>query len=260
MLSLRRNWLRMSPGGAIIAIAVLWYVFGTGNLWQKNKAVDKVKNYRLPIATAEGTKDLTVAQLVCNYDPDTGTLQTGSIPKLKSQQLSWQASYVTGKFSVGCETNGRLYSFETDLINVTPVSDAAQLIFGMKQAGGRLSTGTPSQAPEYSNASLAAKRHRAMWDERMLSTAIDMYVADNGRPPTTEQGLQALLRLPIAGPQAKNWNGPYLRKGIPKDPWGRNYIYTSPGRHKVDYDIVSYGGDGREGGVGGDADIASWDE
>jgi len=104
------------------------------------------------------------------------------------------------------------------------------------------------------------RRAKAIADIKSLETAIDMYAADNGAPPTTEQGLQALEEATTSPPEPKNWNGPYLKKQIPQDPWGGEYIYVSPGEHNVDYDIVSYGRDGREGGEGADADIANWEE
>jgi general secretion pathway protein G len=104
------------------------------------------------------------------------------------------------------------------------------------------------------------RRAKAIADIKNLETALDMYAADNGAPPTTEQGLEALVEPPSVPPEAKNWNGPYLKKGIPNDPWGGEYIYVSPGEHNVDYDIVSYARDGREGGEGTDADINNWEE
>lgn len=104
------------------------------------------------------------------------------------------------------------------------------------------------------------RRAKAISDIKSLETALDMYAADNGAPPTTEQGLQALVEVPSSAPQPKNWNGPYLKKRIPQDPWGGEYIYVSPGEHNVDCDIISYGRDGREGGEGADADITNWEE
>lgn len=104
------------------------------------------------------------------------------------------------------------------------------------------------------------RRAKAIADIKSLETAIDMYAADNGAPPTTEQGLMALREPPSVPPEAKNWNGPYLKKPVSTDPWGNEYIYTSPGVHNEDYDIVSYGRDGKEGGEGADADITNWEE
>ena len=86
-----------------------------------------------------------------------------------------------------------------------------------------------------------------------FATALDSYLIDIGRYPTTEQGLQALR----ADPGLPGWSGPYIRKDIPLDPWGHSYIYRAPGR-SGGYEIVSYGGDGLEGGADEDGDIESW--
>jgi general secretion pathway protein G len=87
-----------------------------------------------------------------------------------------------------------------------------------------------------------------------LLKALDQYRIDVGRYPATEQGLAALLARP--GDEAR-WAGPYLSKAIPKDPWGRDYQFRSPGEHG-DCDVFSFGRDGRLGGEGEDADITSW--
>ncbi|MGC8833058.1 MAG: type II secretion system major pseudopilin GspG, partial [Armatimonadota bacterium] len=105
-----------------------------------------------------------------------------------------------------------------------------------------------------------ARRAKAKSDIAAFETALDAYKLDNGTYPTTEQGLQALVEPPTTDPVPKNWNGPYLKKGIPKDPWGNDYVYVSPGEHNTDFDIVSYGKDGQPGGTGENADIASWEE
>ena len=88
-----------------------------------------------------------------------------------------------------------------------------------------------------------------------FSSALDLFYLDAGRYPSTSEGLAALAQRP--GSTAA-WNGPYLRGGlVPNDPWGRPYLYRSPGEHGA-YDIVSYGADGQEGGAGTSADIVSW--
>ena len=87
----------------------------------------------------------------------------------------------------------------------------------------------------------------------LLGTALDAYRLDVGRYPTTEQGLSALR----VNPGFDTWDGPYLPKDVPKDPWGRDYVYRCPGQHG-DYDLYSLGADGREGGEGENADVASW--
>jgi general secretion pathway protein G len=84
---------------------------------------------------------------------------------------------------------------------------------------------------------------------------LDQYRIDTGRYPTTEAGLVALFVQP---PNEPNWHGAYLKKGIPPDPWGKAYVYKSPGSEGREYEIVSYGGDGQQGGTGEDADIVSW--
>ena len=85
-----------------------------------------------------------------------------------------------------------------------------------------------------------------------FSKALDQYRLDVGRYPTTEQGLNALLTRPGEEPK---WNGPYLQNAVPLDPWGKAYVYRSPGE-KGDYDIVSYGKDGVPGGSGESADLS----
>lgn len=94
----------------------------------------------------------------------------------------------------------------------------------------------------------------------MISAALDAYRLDNGRYPTTEQGLAALWEEPLVGPRPTNWRGPYLRKRVPLDPWDRPYIYRSPGEESgMGFDLLSYGADGEAGGTGEDADVKSWE-
>ena len=88
-----------------------------------------------------------------------------------------------------------------------------------------------------------------------FASSLDLFYLDAGRYPTTSEGLAALAQAP-SGVDA--WNGPYVRTGaVPKDPWGRPYIYRSPGEHGP-YDIISFGADGQQGGTGTAADIESW--
>ena len=87
-----------------------------------------------------------------------------------------------------------------------------------------------------------------------LEKALQQYRLDVGRYPTTEQGLAALMTKPA---NVNKWAGPYLEKSLPTDPWGRPYVFVSPGVHG-DFDISSTGRDGRPGGDGLDADITSW--
>ena len=93
----------------------------------------------------------------------------------------------------------------------------------------------------------------------LLGLALDSYRLDNGSYPTSEQGLAALNEKPAREPLAQNWRGPYLRKTIPADPWGRPYIYRSPGESNPSgYDLFTLGRDGQPGGSDEDADIQSW--
>jgi len=88
-----------------------------------------------------------------------------------------------------------------------------------------------------------------------FSSALDLFYLDTGRYPSRAEGLGALVQ-PAGG--TASWNGPYLKGGnVPLDPWGKAYVYRSPGQHGA-YDVVSLGSDGQEGGDGTAADITSW--
>jgi general secretion pathway protein G len=88
-----------------------------------------------------------------------------------------------------------------------------------------------------------------------LTSALDLYALDTGQYPSNSDGLGALMQRPGG---VTSWGGPYLKGNVvPKDPWGRPYVYRSPGQHGS-YDILSYGADGQEGGTGAAADITSW--
>ena len=87
-----------------------------------------------------------------------------------------------------------------------------------------------------------------------LEKALDQYRLDVGRYPDTEQGLAALMARPSG---VARWSGPYLKKTVPQDPWGRPYLYKSPGDHG-EFDLLSYGKDGQPGGVGEAEDITNW--
>jgi general secretion pathway protein G len=92
----------------------------------------------------------------------------------------------------------------------------------------------------------------------IFALALDSYRLDSDVFPTSAQGLDALRAAPTADPP-RNWRGPYLRKSIPRDPWGRAYVYVSPGKENpTSYDVYSLGRDGVIGGEGDDADITSW--
>lgn len=87
-----------------------------------------------------------------------------------------------------------------------------------------------------------------------LGKALDQYRLDVGYYPTTEQGLASLLTPP---PNVARWDGPYLQKGVPADPWGNPYVFVMPGEH-AEYDLLSYGKDGMPGGEGQAGDIINW--
>ena len=97
-----------------------------------------------------------------------------------------------------------------------------------------------------------AKVARAQVDA--FEKALDQYRADTSRYPTTEQGLAALMRKPAG---ETRWDGPYLKRQLPLDPWGRPYQYKAPGEHG-DFDVFSFGRDGVPGGSGDAADIGNW--
>jgi general secretion pathway protein G len=89
-----------------------------------------------------------------------------------------------------------------------------------------------------------------------LEKALDAYRLDVGHYPTAEEGLAALMNKPATETSAK-WNGPYLKKDAPPDPWGHAYLYRNPGTQGRSIDILSYGKDGQPGGTGEDADITN---
>ena len=88
-----------------------------------------------------------------------------------------------------------------------------------------------------------------------LDKALEQFRIDVGRLPSTEEGLAALNTAP---PGITNWEGPYLKKAVPPDPWGHPYNYAQPGTHQNDFDLASYGRDGQVGGTGEDADLVNW--
>ena len=105
-----------------------------------------------------------------------------------------------------------------------------------------------------------AKVSAARAQIELFALALDQYRLDNDFYPATTQGLAALREHPTGDPEARNWRGPYLRKAIPLDPWGRPYSYKSPGDVNADsYDLLSLGRDGQPGGTGEDADVTSWE-
>ena len=109
-------------------------------------------------------------------------------------------------------------------------------------------------APRFFGQEKKAKQRGAKGQIALLESAVDTYRLDIGRYPTTEQGLEALRERPDG---IDKWDGPYLRKELPLDPWGNPYMYESPSEHG-EYAIISYGADGKPGGEGIDMDIVSW--
>jgi general secretion pathway protein G len=100
-----------------------------------------------------------------------------------------------------------------------------------------------------------AKRKAAALEISQIGSTLDLYKLEVGKYPTSQEGLQALITAPTG---VNNWNGPYWKKPtLPKDPWGNDYKYTSPGA-KMPYEIISYGADGKEGGDAANKDITSY--
>jgi general secretion pathway protein G len=115
-------------------------------------------------------------------------------------------------------------------------------------------------APKIMSRPGEARQVKARLDIQNLENALKLYKLDNGIYPTTEQGLQALVEQPETGTIPKKWkSGGYLEKGkVPKDPWGNEFVYLSPGL-KGDFDIISYGLDGVPGGEEENKDVNNWE-
>jgi len=109
-------------------------------------------------------------------------------------------------------------------------------------------------APKYFSQIGKSETKTAMAQIDALGKALDQYRLDVGHYPNSEMGLAALFTKPAN--EAK-WNGPYLQKNVPNDPWGKPYVYRQPGEHG-EYDLLSYGKDGQAGGTGEAADITNW--
>jgi len=110
-------------------------------------------------------------------------------------------------------------------------------------------------APKLFSKLESSKRKIAQTQIQLIENALDTFKLDTGRYPTTEEGLKVLWENPG---DIKGWDGPYLPKPIKADPWGRPYIYKSPGEHGP-YDLYSLGADGKPGGTGENKDITSWE-
>jgi len=115
---------------------------------------------------------------------------------------------------------------------------------------------TPMVFSHVGDAKLVAARAQI----EVFGLSLDAYRLDNDYYPSAAQGLEALVTEPQTEPVPRRWRGPYLRRGVPVDPWGRAYLYRSPGRLGPDtYDLLSYGRDGVAGGSGEDGDVTSWE-
>jgi general secretion pathway protein G len=110
--------------------------------------------------------------------------------------------------------------------------------------------------PQFIRQEEKAKLRTTKAQIELFGTALDTFRLDVGRYPTSDEGLQALRQKPGG---LERWDGPYLKKDLPLDPWSKPYAYRSPGEHGP-YDIVSYGADGTPGGEGDNRDITSWEK
>jgi general secretion pathway protein G len=111
-------------------------------------------------------------------------------------------------------------------------------------------------APSFIKQGQKAQWKAGVAQVELLGTALDTFRLDVGRYPTTQEGLAALRQRPFG---IDRWDGPYLKKDVPQDPWNRPYYYRSPGEGGRPYDLLSYGADGSPGGDGDNRDITSWE-
>lgn len=108
--------------------------------------------------------------------------------------------------------------------------------------------------PKYLAREKKGRQAAAKTQVELLGQALDQFRLDTGKYPNTSEGLNALM----TNPGTDNWDGPYLKKAVPNDPWGKPYIYQSPGSHG-EYDLSSNGADGTPGGDGENKDLVSWE-
>ena len=141
----------------------------------------------------------------------------------------------------------------TGLGATTPLGGDVPSTWSALLAGESGAVAAPPEAVRRSGCVLEARAHG--FDRRTaIETAIGAFEIDNGRYPSTQEGLDALLSAPA---DAEGWRGPYLTRGLPKDPWGNEYVYRYPGQENPDgFDLYSMGPDGREG----NDDIGNWSE
>jgi general secretion pathway protein G len=108
--------------------------------------------------------------------------------------------------------------------------------------------------PKFTGRSEQAKQAAAKTDISMLDGALELYEQDNGHYPSTDEGMRVLVEQPA---NAQTWHGPYIKRGVPKDPWGNEYVYRYPGQHNTNgFDLFSMGPDQREG----NDDIDNWSQ
>ncbi|NWB90845.1 type II secretion system major pseudopilin GspG [Pseudomonas agarici] len=112
--------------------------------------------------------------------------------------------------------------------------------------------------PQFMGRTDQAKVTAAQTDIQSIGTALEMYRLDNFNYPSTQQGLEALVRKPLGTPEPKNWNPHGYLKRLPVDPWGTPYQYLSPGTRSKSYDLYSFGADGVSGGEEQAGDIGNW--
>lgn len=113
-------------------------------------------------------------------------------------------------------------------------------------------------APKFFDQPEKARQKMAYQQMRSITDSLELYNLDNRSYPTTEQGLKALAEKPTTSPVPSAWKkGGYMKK-VPQDQWGKDFVYLSPGVHG-DYDLLSYGADGKKGGEDENADITSWE-
>ena len=152
----------------------------------------------------------------------------------------------------------------TSTVPFSPVSAFSISVSSSKSAGSsQTSGGRPSPEKVFSagNSGSSAVNRRAAGSKattqvKLLEDALTGYKLDIGSYPDTATGLRALVENVD---QNEKWDGPYIKPAVPKDPWGNDYVYTSPGEHG-DFDLVSYGADGQPGGTGENADITNYVE
>lgn len=146
---------------------------------------------------------------------------------------------------------GRCFSLSLSEISVCGGFTLVELLVVMVIIGLLAALVAPRFVRQEEKAKIKATRAQI----ELIGTALDTFRLDVGRYPTTQEGLEALRRNPGS---LERWDGPYLKKEVPLDPWGKSYVYRSPGEHGP-YDLLSYGADGAPGGEGDNRDLTSWE-